>query len=367
MTASVLPPLRRSARNLKKEALVKIETISSAGWIGSPKTAKRSASPYSTQSLGTKKVKTEPVSPSAKPISSISPRKSAIKTEIAKADILKERKLKSFSAFSKQSPYPDFARPTAEECRAAHKILAKRHGERLRPNEVVAPTNTAGCGDSPSVLDALVRTILSQNTSNKNSTRAKLSMDEEYGGSDKWEEIAIGGQARLEKAIQTGGLAATKSKVIIGLLQQTKEKYGVYSLDHLFEASDEDAMKEMISFQGVGPKTASCVLLFCLQRPSFAVDTHVHRITGLLGWRPAAAGREDTQAHLDAVVPDEEKYPLHVLFVTHGRQCEECRAGGRTAKNCELRRSFKNGRFTPPSKLVKDEDGIDIKNEKEEN
>jgi len=30
-----------------------------------------------------------------------------------------------------------------------------------------------------------------------------------------------------------------------------------------------------MEFDGVGPKTASCVLLFCLRRDSFAVDTHV--------------------------------------------------------------------------------------------
>lgn len=361
MAVPSVAPLRRSARNVKTETVVKTETITPNRNRITSRSVKRSASPNSPQRHNIKKIKNEPVSPTVKRISDISPRKSVIETVTTKAEVLKERKLKSFSAFSKQSPYPDFVRPTAEECRTAHRILAKVHGERLRPEEVVAPTKTAGCGDSPSVLDALVRTILSQNTSNKNSTRAKLSMDEEYGGSDKWEEIASGGQARLEKAIQTGGLAATKSKVIIGLLQQTKQKYGVYSLDHLFEASDEEAMKEMISFQGVGPKTASCVLLFCLQRPSFAVDTHVHRITGLLGWRPASAGREETQAHLDAVVPDDEKYPLHVLFVTHGRLCAECKAGGKTVKNCELRRAFKNGRFTGGAK----EDAASIKKEEE--
>jgi endonuclease III len=351
MAALAVAPLRRSARNVKKEAVVKIEASTSDEWI-TPQALKRSASPASPKGRKIKKLKAEMVSP-PRPISSP-----------AKADVLKERKLKSFSAFSKQSPYPAFARPTAAECRTAHSILAQLHGERLRPGQVVAPTKTAGCGDSPSVLDALVRTILSQNTSNKNSTRAKLSMDDEYGGSDRWEEIAQGGQARLQKAIQTGGLAATKSKVIIGILQQTRAKYGVYSLDHLFEASDEDAMREMIAFQGVGPKTASCVLLFCLQRPSFAVDTHVHRIAGLLGWRPAAAGREETQAHLDAVVPDEEKYPLHVLFVTHGRLCGECRAGGRSAKSCELRRAFRNGRFDA-SFGVEGEDSGAVKKEED--
>jgi 3-methyladenine DNA glycosylase/8-oxoguanine DNA glycosylase len=34
-------------------------------------------------------------------------------------------------------------------------------------------------------------------------------------------------------------------------------------------------MKELLSFDSIGIKTASCVLLFCLGRDSFAVDTYV--------------------------------------------------------------------------------------------
>ncbi|KAK2597420.1 hypothetical protein QQS21_005968 [Conoideocrella luteorostrata] len=354
--------LRRSARNLRTETAVKSEPTDDLQRL-LDRPLKRAISPRHPEKRTAKKIKTETVSPAKQALSSTTsrPKLNRVKEEnTSKAEVLKERKLKSFSAFAKQSPFPDFLRPTAEECKLAHKILAETHGQRDRPEAVVAPADAAGCGNSPSVLDALVRTILSQNTSNKNSTRAKLSMDQEYGGSDKWDEIVSGGQARLEKSIQSGGLAAIKSKVIINILQQTKEKYGTYSLDHLFEASDEDAMKEMIAFQGVGPKTASCVLLFCLQRPSFAVDTHVHRITGLLGWRPPAAGREETQAHLDAVVPDEEKYPLHVLFVTHGRQCDECKAGGKSVRNCELRKAFKKRHFT-----AKVEDGEDTKKEED--
>ncbi|KAG5990626.1 hypothetical protein E4U54_004059 [Claviceps lovelessii] len=339
-TPRVTPQLRRSARNIEN-AVHGMSTAVPVKRARSSTTKAESPSP----SPVSKKVKLEPASPPRQLSPSNSRTRVKVKDEVTKAAVLKDRKLKSFSAFARTSPFPDLLRPTREECRVAHRILARLHGERHRPEAVVAPTSSAGCGDSPSVLDALVRTILSQNTSNKNSTRAKLSMDKEYGGSDRWEEIVQGGQARLQKSIQSGGLAATKSKVIINTLRQIKDKYGVYSLDHLFRASDEDAMKEMISFRGVGPKTASCVLLFCLQRPSFAVDTHVYRITGLLGWRPSTASREETQAHLDAVMADEEKYPLHVLFVTHGRQCEECKAGGKSVGKCELRKAFKGGRF----------------------
>lgn len=292
-----------------------------------------------------KRIKTETADVTAAlgPSLAISPtRASETKTSPAtKKSDLQTKKLKSHSMYANISPFPAFPHPTPTEARLAHEILIHLHGPRTRPKEVVASQTRAGCGDSPSVLDALVRTILSQNTSDANSTRAKLSMDNVYGGSDNWASIVDGGEAKLQEAIKCGGLSVVKSKVTIGILRQVHEKYGKYSLDHLHDADTEDAYKEMLAFQGVGPKTASCVLLFCLKRESFAVDTHVWRISGLLGWRPKEAGREATQAHLEVRIPAEDKYGLHVLIVTHGKICEECKAGGKSVGKCELRKAFR--------------------------
>ena len=289
-------------------------------------------------------------SPSPSLASSSAPAPTTKTSPATKKSDLQTKKLKSHSLYANTSPFPAFPHPTPTEARLAHKILAHLHGPRTRPKEVVASQTRAGCGDSPSVLDALVRTILSQNTSDANSTRAKLSMDNVYGGSDNWASIVDGGEAKLQEAIKCGGLSAVKSKVIIGILRQVHEKYGKYSLDHLHDADTEDAYKEMLAFQGVGPKTASCVLLFCLRRESFAVDTHVWRISGLLGWRPKEAGREATQAHLEVRIPAEDKYGLHVLMVAHGKICEECKAGGKSVGKCELRKAFRK------EKVEKEED-----------
>lgn len=343
-TSDAPPVLRRSERN--RVVANDGEDVSTR-----KKIQKRSATPTTSSGGKTKRIKKEE-SPeqSLHDVSSRiksekaeapSPSKQA-KTQVEKAADLQARKWKSYAQFANQSPFPDFQHPARAECKMAHQILASLHGARVRPTKVSAPTKTAGCGASTSVLDALVRTILSQNTSSKNSSRAKLSMDNVYRGSDKWEAIVEGGQAKLQKAIESGGLSVVKSKVIISILQQCKEKYRVYSLDHLFAASNDDAMKELLAFQGVGPKTASCVLLFCLQRESFAVDTHVHRITGLLGWRPKDATRDETHAHLDVMIPDEDKYGLHILLIAHGRQCDECKAGGKNLGKCELRKAFVN-------------------------
>ncbi|KAI1476550.1 DNA glycosylase [Daldinia eschscholtzii] len=290
---------------------------------------------------------------------------------------LRAKKLKSYSQFANKSPYPDFPHPTPEECQRAYDVLARLHGERKRPEKVLsAPTDRAGCGDSPSVLDALVRTVLSQNTSNKNSSRAKLDMDAEYGSGDseeRWAAIANGGAAKLEKAIARGGLGGVKSRVIVDILNQVKQRYGKYSLDHLLKlearGDDEEAMKELISFRGVGPKTASCVLLFCVGRASFAVDTHVYRLTGMMGWRPATASRDEAFSHLDARVPDDLKYGLHVLLIEHGRTCAECKAGGKSLGKCELRKAFrgKGGKTKDEEEEEEEEEEmVRIKDEGEE-
>jgi endonuclease III len=321
-------PAKRGSKRTKTEVSVKNEDIKQ---LPSPSASSASPSPGTPATKPTKSTKSTPQS-------------------------LRDRKLKAHTAYAgaKLSPFPDFPHPTPAEAKLAHKILSSLHGSRTRPTEVVAPSSRAGCGDSPSVLDALVRTILSQNTSDSNSTRAKRSMDTVYGGSDNWDAIVKGGQGKLQEAIKCGGLSVVKSRVIISILNQVYEKYGKYSLDHLHETPTEDAMTELISFQGVGPKTASCVLLFCLQREDFAVDTHVYRITGLLGWRPQKANREETYAHLNVRVPDEDKYGLHILLVGHGKKCDECKAGGRNVGKCELRKAFRKGKVEEG--IVKDEE-----------
>ena len=241
--------------------------------------------------------------------------------------------------------------PTAATTLQSRKLKSyTQHGARARPATVAAAASgsrsRAGCGASPSVLDALVRTILSQNTTDTNSSRAHRAMDRAYGpdpspAAARWSAILSGGPAKLEDTIRSGGLSRVKSRVIIDILTQVRARHGQFSLDHLLDAGSDEAMAELLSFKGVGPKTASCVLLFCLGRESFAVDTHVWRISGLLGWRPEGASRDETHLHLDARVPGEDKYGLHVLMVTHGKRCAECRAGGKDAGACELRRAFR--------------------------
>lgn len=360
------PKRRKKQPHEQHEETASIELESVTEEVRRPKKRRATSSP----TIKRKQPKEEP--PPRQPLSPAIPLEPS---PLALLDAtLAARKLKLYygadgTQTTPASPFPDFARPTAAECGLAHKILRSLHGPRERPAGPLAagPSGRAGCGDAPTVLDALVRTILSQNTTDANSARAKRAMDAAYGGRhDNWAAVAAGGAARLEDAIRCGGLATAKSRVIISILERLREQRrlpppsgGVgeeeegkgqdenenscYSLEHIRSLPTADAMRELLSFRGVGPKTASCVLLFCLGRDSFAVDTHVHRIAGLLGWRPPRASRDETHLHLDARVPDADKYGLHVLMVTHGKRCAECRAGGRAVggSRCELRKAFR--------------------------
>ena len=300
-----------------------------------------------------------------------------------------------------QSPYPNYPRPTPQDCQEVCDILSKAHGKVQAPKTIPQPSlNNSGCGEVPSVLDALVRTRLSAATNNANSSRAFRGLVEKFGtiksgigkGSVNWDAVRRAPTRDVFEAIKSGGLADVKSRHIQQILQMVHdenqarrknleqgEKKGdpeadkededeaerrrevsraeenVLSLDHLHLLDNETAFNKLLAYPGIGPKTASCVLLFCMQRPSFAVDTHVFRLTKWLGWVPSdakakalakalakeqgtkpkgsAVTRESAYAHLDVRVPDDLKYPLHYLLIKHGKNCGWCSAkAGKDAK-----------------------------------
>jgi endonuclease-3 len=94
-------------------------------------------------------------------------------------------------------------------------------------------------------------------------------------GKGNYEAIREAPLEDVVEALRCGGLANIKGGRIKEILDEVHEKHGKLSLDHLHGLGDEEAKRELMEFNGVGPKTASCVLLFCLHRDSFAVDTHV--------------------------------------------------------------------------------------------
>lgn len=254
-----------------------------------------------------------------------------------KGQLQVDKKWKAWSANATSTPYPNFGHPTNRECQLAYDILYNLHNDAVEAE--FKDTNTPET--IPFVLDALIVAVLSQATSWSNAKRAMDSMKQTYGSVFAYDNIYAGGTEKLQETIRCGGLHIRKTKIIMTILEEVKRRYGRWNLDHLLDASDEDAMKELISYKYIGSKSAYVVMGWCLKRNRFTVDTHVYRIAGLWGWRPSQASREKTQSHLDAVVPAELKFKLHFFLIQHGRTCPACRGGSKEPHGCEVQAEVK--------------------------
>jgi len=234
-----------------------------------------------------------------------------------------------------ETPYPNFARPLAYECIKATEALIKLHGKPVRTTDPLKDHLKLAEGHHQVyVLDSLVRTILSQNTTDKTSIRAFTKLKEHF---PSWKEVLEAPNGEVEDAIREGGLAQIKVERIKSLLAHLEQEHGECSMEWLREKSTEYIKEYLGQFKGVGPKTISCTLMFAMGRDDFPVDTHVHRISKSLGWIPKQAGREDAYQHLNMRVPDEVKYDLHVLLVKHGKVCGQCSSRPRGSEPCPLK------------------------------
>ncbi len=134
-----------------------------------------------------------------------------------------------------------------------------------------------------------------------------------------WEAVLESSVATLTETIRVAGLAGQKQAAIRGVLSRLLQEFGRLSLDQLHGMDDLEAVEYLIGFQGVGLKTAACVLCFSLRRPILPVDTHVHRIAKRLAWVPATSDATRTHRLLEPLVTPEDRFPLHLQLITLGR------------------------------------------------
>ncbi len=196
--------------------------------------------------------------------------------------------------------------------------------------EAYGPQTWSG-RDSP--LDELVRTILSQNTNDKNSGEGFRRLKARF---PHWDDVLAAPTRTIASAIRVSGLSNIKAPRIKDILRQIKQECGTLSLDFLHDAPVEEARRYLLRFKGVGDKTAACVLLFACGRPVFPADTHVLRIAARLGLAPPRATAEKAHLLLGEAVPAKLMYSFHVLLILHGRRT--CHARNPQCGRCAIRR-----------------------------
>ncbi len=200
-------------------------------------------------------------------------------------------------------------------------------------------------------IDELILTVLSQHTNDVNRDRAFGQLKRRF---QKWEQVKQADVRAIAAAIKPAGLANQKAPRIKALLQQiAAANDGKLSLDFLGKMPIPDALAWLKKLPGVGPKTAACVLLFSFGKPVFPVDTHIYRISKRLGWIDPKVREARANELLDAVVPDDIKYRLHLNLIAHGRNV--CRPQNPRCGECVLQHlcQFAQTQFRQPESEAK--------------
>lgn len=77
-------------------------------------------------------------------------------------------------------------------------------------------------------------------------------------------------------------------------------------------------LDDLLALPGVGRKTANCVLIYAFSKAAICVDTHMHRISGRLGWVQTKTP-DQTEKALETILPRDWWAGSNRLFLQHGR------------------------------------------------
>jgi len=194
-------------------------------------------------------------------------------------------------------------------------ILERAYGEKA-----VEPRNP---------VEVLVRTILSQNTNEKNTEEAFKSLTARF----KYEELLAASEDEIADAIRKGGLGRIKARrlktALSALKNASMQRSGGDFFHFLEDMEVEEARKFLTSIPGIGQKTASCVLCFAFRKKAFPVDTHIRRIfSRVLGIH---SPREIARL-VERSIRSSKIVSFHLNLIEHGRRvckpqrpkCEIC-------------------------------------------
>ena len=188
----------------------------------------------------------------------------------------------------------------------------------------------------------LVAVVLSQNTSDKNSTRAYIGLLKKFGKITP-ETLKKARVEEIREAIKPGGLYNLKAR----RLKELTEIFDKINTKKLRRMSREKAREELMKIRGIGQKSADVFLNYVLGKPSFPIDTNIKRVVRRLGWVEEKASYEEMRKVLESKIPEKLWGKAHELLIRLGRdlckpknpKCEECPI----REFCEFGKRYKRG------------------------
>jgi endonuclease III len=171
--------------------------------------------------------------------------------------------------------------------------------------------------DNPFQL--LVATILSAQTTDE---RVNMVTPELFRRYPTAADLAAAKPDDVERIIQSTGFFRQKTRSLIGMAQ---------ALDERFDGQVPPSLDDLVTLPGVGRKTANVVLSVDFDLPGLPVDTHVLRLSRLLGLT-TETDPVKVELELHKLVPPTERGKLSLRLILHGRRvciarrprCEDC-------------------------------------------
>jgi len=171
--------------------------------------------------------------------------------------------------------------------------------------------------DNPFQL--LAATILSAQTTDE---RVNMVTPELFRRYPTAADLAAANPEDVETIVQSTGFFRNKTRSLIAMAQALEER---------FDGQVPPRLEDLVTLPGVGRKTANVVLSVDFDLPGLPVDTHVGRITRLLGLT-TQTDPVKVELELNKLVPAEDRGKLSLRLILHGRRvciarrprCEDC-------------------------------------------
>jgi len=168
----------------------------------------------------------------------------------------------------------------------------------------------------------LVGTILSHRAKDEMTTRATENLLSVYRTP---ELLASASLRRVAELVRPCGFPNRKAKKVVVAAKQLVEEFG---------GEVPSTMEDLLKLEGVGRKTASCILVYAFDKPAVPVDSHVHREAHRVGLVDTKNADETERELMEKVA--RERWPhIHDLFVRFGQTI--CRPVGPKCRACALR------------------------------
>lgn len=168
-------------------------------------------------------------------------------------------------------------------------------------------------------FELVVATVLSAQTTDE---RVNMVTPELFRRWPTPSDLAKAAPLELESVIFPTGFYRNKAKSLIGLAQALEDRFG---------GEVPTDLDDLVTLPGVGRKTGNVVRSVAFDLPGLPVDTHVGRITRLLGLS-TSDDPVKVEHELGALLPPKEWGAFSLRTILHGRKtcvarrprCSEC-------------------------------------------